>query len=253
MFAQRSEQLELMDQPTFSRAEADASFRFIRWTNRLCGAVRVVRDMVEREAQRLGPGRALRVLDVGSGAADIPLAVQRWASRRGLQVEFTCLERNGHVAEIARRAVSTRAATGVEIVGADLFEYQPAEPFDGVVASMFIHHFANQDIPAVINRLRELTHGAILINDLWRSPLVYAGCRLLCLGAHPTVAHDALLSVRKGFRVAELAALLSRDGEASVSARLRGLGRIEATLRFAAAEGRAAGARQLEEAPNCRL
>jgi len=71
---------ELMDGPVDDVDELEANLRDIAFANaRLGGIAPVVRALQRIDARRLD------VLDVGSGAADIPLALVRDASRRGVE------------------------------------------------------------------------------------------------------------------------------------------------------------------------
>ena len=83
-----------------------------------------------------------------------------------------------------------------------------------------------------IGRLRGFVRNSLLINDLQRSLPNYAACRLL-LPAFPfEVGHDALLSIRKGFREAELRDLLEGLHNVTVSVSSAPLFRIRAVVRF---------------------
>ena len=50
------------------------------------------------------PGRALRIVDVGSGGGDMLRRVERWAERRGVQVKLTGIDLNPYAAGVARVA-----------------------------------------------------------------------------------------------------------------------------------------------------
>jgi SAM-dependent methyltransferase len=228
----RAAEPELMDAAGFDRNLAEESFRFIAVVNRWFGDARAVRRFVAAEAARTPRDRALRVLDVGSGSCDIPIAVCAWARGRRIRVHFTCIENSEHAVRIARRNLRRNPDLPITLIRGDIFAHQPEALYDCAVGSMFFHHLAENDIMRLIDRLRGFVRSSLLINDLQRSPANYAACRLL-LPAFPfEVGHDALLSIRKGFRAAELEDLLAGLQDAAVSVSSAPLFRIRAVVRF---------------------
>jgi len=92
VFETRATAKEFLDQPDLDPGLAVASYRFMERVNRYFGGVRIVRRFVAAEAAGREDGTPLRILDIGAGSCDIPLAVSRWARGRGIAVRFTCLE-----------------------------------------------------------------------------------------------------------------------------------------------------------------
>jgi hypothetical protein len=229
-----------MDAAGFGEIPAKQSFRFIGLVNRFLGGVRLAQRFVAEEAARMTDGRPLRILDIGAGACDIPLAVCRWARRKGIPLHFTCIENGSHAVSIARdnlrranrsvmKGKSHAGGFPIELVQEDIFRHLPSEPYHCAVGSMFFHHLPDDGILRLIDRLGGFVRGRLLINDLRRGFLCYLGCRLIVIPFSGVVAHDALLSVRKSFKVGELRNLLGnlRDASAEVSAapffRVRGV------------------------------
>lgn len=231
MLSERSLAPELLDAPQTDAALVERSLGFMRWVNRHFGGVGVVRRHIAAEASRVdGP---LRVLDIGTGSADIPLAVSRWARSRGLAVEFTCIESNPHCAAVARRRLDEAADPAVRLVVGDVCRHDPAATYHCAVGSMVFHHFGDDGVLRLIERLRECVTGSLLINDLRRCWPNYLACGMLAPMLSHGVRHDALLSIRRGFRVAELCRLLSRVPRATVSVARAWFFRVQAVIRFA--------------------
>ena len=228
--------MELLDRPDCDPAHAAASFRFIGTVNRHFGGIRVVRQFLAAEsaARRGGTGTPLRILDIGSGSCDIPLAVSRWARAAGIPLHFTCLELAGHTLDIARGQLTRAGDPAVQILQEDAFTHHPAEPYDCAVASMCFHHFSDAQILALARRLRGFVRHGVLINDLRRSQLAPLATRLLlaATGAPAGVRHDALLSIRRGFKVGELSILLRQLDRVTLSVEPTRWFRIAAIIRF---------------------
>ena len=176
----------------------------------------------------------LRILDIGSGSCDIPLAVSRWARAHGIPLHFTCLEMAGHAVDIARRQLARAGDPAVQLLQEDAFTHQPAEPYDCAVASMCFHHFSNAQILTLLQKLRGFVLNSVLINDLRRSRLASLAARLLLAGTGTPagVRHDALLSIRRGFKISELSTLLRQLDSVTVSVEPARWFRIAAIIRF---------------------
>ena len=104
--------------------------------------------------------------------------------------------------------------------------------YDYAVASMCFHHFSDSQIIAVLQRLRRFVRRGVLINDLRRSRAALLAVRPLLISMPLAVRHDALLSIRRGFKVDELKHLLHRLNNVTVGVRAAHWFRIAATVRF---------------------
>ena len=233
---QRARGAEILDQPDGDPLLVERSYRLMRFVNRTGGGIHAVREFLARELSGFAAGKTVRVLDLGTGHCDIPLAVSRWANRQGYSVEFTCLDHNGRAIEMAQKAMARPGDRGIKLEHVDIFRYQPAGEFDYAVGSMFFHHLTPEEIGKLIEHLRGFVRRAVLINDLHRCPLNYLICRLLTVRVGPEVRHDALLSVRRGFKPAELSNILVKHDPAA-TVRRSWLCRVVGVVRFDGKEG----------------
>lgn len=204
---------ELMDDPGVDREELAQALAFIRRVNRRLGGVSAALGHLDRWSAQWQRDGEIRILDVGTGSADIPLAIARWARRRGHRVHITGVDLHETTIELARRHVAGEQA--VELICADALglmdRFEPGS-FDYVHAGMFIHHL--DDIPAVtaLRIMDRLAARGVIWNDLVRGWIGRAGVRLLTIGATPIVRHDALVSFDAGFTRAEAMDLALRAG-----------------------------------------
>ncbi len=185
---------ELMDDLSRSDAEFADAFGELTVINRLLGGVRAVR----RFLPELGEGR---LLDVAAGACDVGdalAAVDGWS--------VVGLDRDVRGLKFAQR--------NLRVVG-DAFELPFGDgAFDLVTASLFFHHLSNDDCVRALRSMYRVARRRVIVNDLHRAPLAYASIVVLTrlLSKSVMVRNDGPLSVRRGFRPAELAALAERAG-----------------------------------------
>src|SRR5262245_42981834 len=87
------------DVPLAARAERLAD---VARLNAVFGGRRLTLRAVRRLVAALPRGRALTVLDVGTGSADVPRAIVRWARRAGRAVRVLAIDHDADTLAIAR-------------------------------------------------------------------------------------------------------------------------------------------------------
>ncbi len=197
-----------MDEPVADAGELEANLRDIAFANaRFGGTAPVVRALRRLSASPLG---ARRVLDVGSGAGDVPLALVRDGARRGVQLHVTCLDHSEQMLALARRA--TGAYPGLSFVRAD-GESLPFDDgaFDVVTCTLALHHFDPDKARALLRELRRVARLSPVVCDLRRSRVAFAATWLWSRTSRNRLTrHDAPLSVRRAYTPDEALAL-ARD------------------------------------------
>ncbi|MBI1851745.1 MAG: methyltransferase domain-containing protein [Planctomycetes bacterium] len=218
----RSHEPEILDRADNSYDELAEALADIQKVNRFLGGtpalVRALRAIVEEEGLR-----EFTVLDVGTGSADIPRAIVRFAHESGRRVRVVALDRNPLVVAFAWK--ETRRIPEITLVVGDAFRLPVAvESFDFVIASMFLHHFPHAEATTLLRGFDRASRRAVLVNDLARNRIPWLFIRVVgaLLRRSPMFRNDAPLSVLRGFTTEELAAA-ARDG---------GLGSANVTRRF---------------------
>lgn len=199
-----------MDLPGKPAALLEEDLSHLRALNRTLGAYRGVLlglDRFIREKKSVH----FTLLDVGTGSADIPLAIVRWARARGVSVSVVALEPDPVTAGVAR--CLTKDLPEISIVRGDA-RYPPfaSASFDFVLASQLLHHFSEPDIVGLLRTWSCLAQRGILVSDLIRHPLAYFSIRLLTLlfTRNEMTRTDAPLSIRRAFTLGEWRDLFSR-------------------------------------------
>jgi ubiquinone/menaquinone biosynthesis C-methylase UbiE len=203
-----------MDEPGQDAAELARSLADLRGVNRWLGGTRIVLHHLSRLIAR-DADRTWRILDVGTGSADIPLAIARWARARGVAVELVATDLHPTTLDVARTRIAGHPNLRAEAADALDLRY-PDASFDVVLCSTALHHFNERD--DVLRVLREMDRVARvggIVNDLRRSRPALVGANLLAATVwrtHPVTRHDGPLSVRRSFTPAELRELAAAAG-----------------------------------------
>ncbi len=222
----RSSADEIMDTEPLSAPVVDRTLRFLELTNRRFGGAGIVLRTLEWWRVGWPAGAALRLLDVGTGAADIPRALLAWAHSVGVDMSITAIDSAPDVAAAARERA--RGIRGLSIELASLAEVAASgRQFDYVTASLFLHHVPPGRTADALASLDRLATRGVVISDLRRSWLALAGVGLLAYAAgNAVVRHDGPLSVRRAFTVEELRGLASECGLGYLTARSEGPFRV---------------------------
>jgi ubiquinone/menaquinone biosynthesis C-methylase UbiE len=149
---------------------------------------------------------ALSILDLGAGDGSLGKGLTEWAGRRGwtwrvtnLDVSLGAIELNGH---------------GWNVVGSAMKLPFRSGSYDLVIASQMTHHLKDCEVQQLFLEAWRVARQAIVLCDLHRNAILYFLLWLiLVLQDHSeSFRGDALLSVKKSWRTAELRALVLSSG-----------------------------------------
>jgi SAM-dependent methyltransferase len=218
---------EYLDDPALGPAVAARSLADVALANRWFGGTRaVLRELapIVRVLHARGR-RTLLLLDIGTGLADIPAAAARLGRELGVAIHTVGLEKSPALAAVGRHRVDASVAGDARVLPfAD-------RSIDLITCSQVLHHFEEHDANLLLMECtRVATHG-VIVSDLRRSWLAIG---LLWLTSFPLrfhwmSRHDGMTSIRRGFTVGELRALVARAARVTPAVR-RHLGwRVTAT------------------------
>jgi len=194
---QRSLQCEVLDSHEAGFDQLKGSFGFMTWINRWLGGSSAILDFFGRRMIE----KSCTVLDLGTGAGDIPLALVKWGEQNGKKIEVTAIDIHPAAIEYARKRNPHPNIRYIQHSASDL---EQLGPFDYITASMFFHHLPDERIVELLQKMFQNARRGFVVNDLYRHPLAYAGVAMLSLLTfNPVVIHDAKLSVKRGFREAD--------------------------------------------------
>jgi ubiquinone/menaquinone biosynthesis C-methylase UbiE len=151
-----------------------------------------------------------RLLDVGTGAADIPLTLIKRARATGMDLEITATDIRQEIVEIARHSVRDHPVT----VRLSRLEEEPDGGFDIVHSSLVLHHSDPTEAVSFLRECARVATRAVVVNDLDRGDHWFLLARVLATltTTNPYTRHDAPLSVRRAYRPDEVVSLAARAG-----------------------------------------
>jgi ubiquinone/menaquinone biosynthesis C-methylase UbiE len=205
---------ELLDGPLDEQPVLVANLRDLARLNRLTGGTRL--SQLAIAALETGGEPIGTVLDVGTGAADIPMTVLAAAARAGRPLTVTASDSRPEILEAARLARPAIArAGGLELALADGRGLPwPDGSFDVAHASLVLHHLEPDEVVTFLRELRRVARVGIVVNDLLRGRWRWIGAELLVhlVATSRYTRHDGPLSVRRSYTRAELLELVRAAG-----------------------------------------
>jgi 2-polyprenyl-3-methyl-5-hydroxy-6-metoxy-1,4-benzoquinol methylase len=205
---------ELLDLPhdSHARDELEGALNDLTLVNRYLGNGRAVLKHLSAMSAETGK-EGFTVLDVATGAADIPIAIAKWGRQAGIRVGITAVDLDPLALNIARKR--SEPYPEITLAVADGFDLPfAAKRFDYVLCSKTIHHFTEEKALRMIRELSRVALRGYVIVDLRRSWIAYVLIFLLArlFSRNRLTRSDGPLSVLKSFTPEELAALASRNG-----------------------------------------
>lgn len=222
----RARGAEWLDDNSLDPAIALRSLEDVRRTNRLFGGTAaVLAELRPLLGESTGRHRAVSLLDVGTGAGDIPAAARRLAEAMETTLHTMGLD---FTQPIARAAAP---ACGTGIAGDARRLPFASRSVDVVTCSQVIHHFPDAEVLEIIAEMNRVARRAVIIGELRRSRIAAAGVWLASwpLRFHPVSRHDGVLSVMRGFTTEELGALVLEATGHSAQTRRRAGFRVTAS------------------------
>jgi len=207
---------ELIDEPGIALEELSANLRDLERLNRLFGGTRLILRHLRPMLRRAEPGE-IRILDVATGGADIPVAIARWARRQGRRVRIVGIDKNPQMLRASGDRIRQYPEVSLEIADALALPYL-AGSFDVVLCSLALHHLSYAEGVRLLGALDRIGRWGFIVNDLLRSwhayLLTWLAMRLFCRGR--LVRHDGPLSMRRAYTLTELRAMVNEAGVGGV-------------------------------------
>jgi ubiquinone/menaquinone biosynthesis C-methylase UbiE len=221
----RIDAVELLDGPLDDPGALAGNLRDLRRINRWLGGVRLSADAIDALAAHR---EQLTVLDVGTGGADIPMALLARAEKRGRGLAVVGIDSRPEVlaaAVVAQPAVATTAGLELHVADGRGLPYAD-DSFDVAHTSMVIHHLTPEEAVVLLREMGRVARLGVVVNDLDRSRLGWIGAKVIghLLTGNRYTRQDAPLSVLRSYRPDEMKELLRTAGLTPVRTERRAFG-----------------------------
>jgi 2-polyprenyl-3-methyl-5-hydroxy-6-metoxy-1,4-benzoquinol methylase len=216
-FSKRSETVEIMDDLNCSGPIVDQTLLELEFINKWLGGNAVTLSGLNKVLQNFS-STSFKIADLGCGGGDMLVLIKDQLTKKNIKATCTGIDANPNIIEYARKNTDSHAEINFKAIDVLSNEFRQ-ESFDIVFATLFFHHFTQDQLIDLFAHLNKTTRCGIVINDLHRHPLAYYSIKFLTktFSKSPMVVNDAPLSVHRGFTRAELKEILSAAGITSYS------------------------------------
>jgi SAM-dependent methyltransferase len=208
MFKVRSHQKELLDDSIIQEDLLFQNLKELGFINKYLGGHRVSLSGLEKLTT--DKSKTYHIIDIGCGGGDSLKTILKWSNDRGNKITLTGIDIKQDCVDFARE--NCKEFPEINIICADFRNvFTLKREVDIVHASLFFHHFSEDEIIAFI-KLCHKNKAILLINDLERNVFAYYSIKFLTylFSKSPLVKNDAPLSVQRGFKKTEWHTILQK-------------------------------------------
>jgi hypothetical protein len=208
----RLEQPELLDLGYGLPADVAENLHEMWRANRLSGGLRALTRHLYPRLTACKKS-SMTLVDLGTGSAEIPKMIERWAQLHYLDVQIIAVDWAARNLAMAHRHIV--GSSGISLLQADGVRLPfPPESVDFVISSLFLHHFPPDDVIQLLRSVQGHTRQGIIMTDLTRGWLPLVAFKL----AQPIMArnfltrYDGACSIRRAYTPDELRELAQAAG-----------------------------------------
>lgn len=164
---------------------------------------------------------AISIIDLGCGSGDMLRAVADFGRKNNFTFKLTGIDANEYTVNYARQLSVNYPEISYTKMNIFSNEFS-ASNSDVVIATLFFHHFNNEEITKVLNQVTNKSRIGIIINDLHRNSAAYYLFKLVSsFIPNPMVRNDGAISVLRGFKKNELVTISKKLNNTVSSIRWR--------------------------------
>jgi hypothetical protein len=211
----RRVEAETLDHLREDDPRAIHSRRDLRRINQIMGSVSIVDSLLTGSLVR----PPSHIAELGAGDGSLVLRLARRRSRAWPRVTLTLVDRQ-NLLDAPTRAGFADLGWTVHAAAMDVFDWLERKDhpvYDAIVANLFLHHFEAEALSRLFCAIAQITECFVACEPR-RARVALLGSHLVgAVGANAVTRHDAVLSVRAGFRDRELSACWPSNGRWQLS------------------------------------
>lgn len=149
----------------------------------------------------------ISIADLGCGNGDMLRAIADFGRKKNYTFKLTGIDANEYTVNYARKLSADYPE--ISYIKMDVLSDEfSGMAFDAVIATLFLHHFSDQQIEKLLSSMVPKSRLGVVVNDLHRNRLAYYLFKALSLFIkNPMTKNDGAVSVLRGFKKNELISL----------------------------------------------
>ncbi len=210
-FKSRSNEQELMDDLDSSGKVIVQTLRELEIINKWLGGNNVTLSGLD---QLIEPSvKNISIADLGCGGGDMLKLIAKWGRRKKLNLKLTGIDANASIIEFAKQNCAQYPEISFQTLNIFSDDFK-SQNYDIITATLFTHHFEDDQLVVLLNQCRQQAKLGIVINDLHRHWFAYYSIKWLTqlFSKSEMVKNDAAVSVLRSFKKEELEQLIRKAG-----------------------------------------
>jgi 2-polyprenyl-3-methyl-5-hydroxy-6-metoxy-1,4-benzoquinol methylase len=212
-FTHRSAGIEIMDDLDCHGEVVDQTLRELDFINHWLGGNAVTLDGLNSLWKTIPKDHKISIVDLGCGSGEMLRLIAKQATKEGKQVALIGMDANPNITSYAQK--HSVGFENIRIEATHIFSDEFCQQkFDIILATLFLHHFTEDELIEIFSSLKNQAEQGIIINDIHRHPFAYYSIKFLTqfFSKSKMVKFDAPLSVLRAFKKGELKNILQKAG-----------------------------------------
>ncbi|RNC88105.1 MAG: methyltransferase domain-containing protein [Winogradskyella sp.] len=180
--------------------------------NKWLGGNRITINGITQLLKNKPKGKTYTIIDLGCGHGDLLRLVADYGRKNGYKFKLIGVDANQDAIDYANELSGDY--NELSFINEDIFSEDFIQrEYDIVLATLFLHHFKEEEIKGLLKTLTLKTKIGIVINDLHRNAIAYGLFKILSLGiSNHMIVQDGLTSILRAFKREDLEQLSDQLG-----------------------------------------
>lgn len=148
--------------------------------------------------------KPITIVDLGCGGGDILRDVSEFGKKHGYHFNLIGIDANAEAVRYANQLSGEYDHLEFQQIDITTEEFDLLK-YDVVLCTLFLHHFKNEQLFQLLQKLKDRAKIGVVVNDLHRHRLAYYLFKLITLPVkNQMIIEDGLTSVLRGFKRKDL-------------------------------------------------
>ena len=200
----RTEKEEIMDDFSIDGPLLHDALDKLATINKLLGGNGVTLKGLKILLKNQPKNKPITIIDLGCGGGDILRSIANYGKKEGYNFQLIGVDANKNATDYG--TTLSGDYDNIKFVYVDVFSEEfKAMDYDIVIATLFLHHFKENQLLELMGHLLRKAKSGMVVNDLHRHRLAYYLFKLITIPVkNKMIIEDGLTSVLRGFKRKEL-------------------------------------------------